>query len=128
MLDIGIIKEFLQSYLENIKLPKNINLDDLAGVFIDYCENDYYDWLKDNANSFFIGNDGIDWNIIAEKIQKNKKQQINGSKNIPLDVLNGRIKSTTPTQSEFLPCGLCRTKARLQNLLEHSRLVLCGHL
>ena len=65
MLSKTVIKKFLQSYLENIEIPQNINFDSMADVFIDYCEDDYYEWLKDNANSFFSGNDGIDWNAIA---------------------------------------------------------------
>lgn len=73
MLDKEVIKEFLKSYLEDLDVPKSINMNDLADVFIEYCENDYYEWLKDNANSFFSGNNGIDWNSIAKKIQKKKK-------------------------------------------------------
>lgn len=73
MLDREVIKEFLQSDLEDIEIPPNINFDDLVDVFIDYCEDDYYEWFKDNANSFFSGNNGIDWDAIAEKIQKKKK-------------------------------------------------------
>ncbi len=75
MLDKQVIKEFLEEYLEDIEIPKNINLDNLADVFIEYCENDYYEWIKDNANSFFKGNDGIDWVSIAKKIKIKKKGQ-----------------------------------------------------
>lgn len=74
MLNKQAVKEFLKEDLEDIEIPKNISLDDLADVFIEYCENDYYEWLKDNANSFFSGNNGIDWNSIDKKIQKKKKQ------------------------------------------------------
>lgn len=40
MLDKETIKEFLEEYLEDIGIPKNINLDDLTDTFIKYCEND----------------------------------------------------------------------------------------
>lgn len=73
MLNKQAVKEFLKEDLEDIEIPKNISLDDLADIFIEYCENDYYEWLKDNANLFFSGNNGIDWNSIAKKIQKKKK-------------------------------------------------------
>ena len=72
MLDKEVIKEFLQSDLEDVEIPTNINFDDLADVFIDYCEGDYYEWLRDNAKSFFSGDNGIDWDSIAGKIQKKK--------------------------------------------------------
>lgn len=73
MLNKQAVKEFLQSDLEDVEIPKNIDFDDLVDVFIDYCEDDYYEWFKDNANSFFSGDNGIDWNSIAKKIQKKKR-------------------------------------------------------
>lgn len=73
MLDKETIKEFLESFLEDLDIPQNIDINDLADVFIDYCEDDYYEWFKDNAKSFFSGNNGIDWDAIAKKIQKKKK-------------------------------------------------------
>ena len=73
MLNKQVVKEFLQSDLEDVEIPQNINFDDLVDVFIDYCEDDYYEWLKDNAKSFFRGDNGIDWDSIAEKIQKKKQ-------------------------------------------------------
>lgn len=73
MLDREVIKKFLQSDLEDVEIPQNINFDDLVDVFIDYCEADYHEWLKDNAKSFFKGNNGVDWDSIAEKIQKKKQ-------------------------------------------------------
>ncbi len=73
MLDKKVIKEFLEGELENIEIPKNIMFDDLVDVFIDYCEDDYYEWFRDNAKSFFYGGvNRIDWNSIAEKIRKKK--------------------------------------------------------
>lgn len=73
MLDKQVIKEFLEEYLEDIEIPKNINLNNLADVFIEYCENDYYEWLKDNAKSFFYSSDGIRWDYVLQKIRDKKK-------------------------------------------------------
>lgn len=75
MLNKQVVKEFLQSDLEGIEIPQNINFDDLVDVFIDYCEDDYYEWFKDNAKSFFSGDNGADWDSISEKIQKKKQLQ-----------------------------------------------------
>lgn len=73
MLDKEVIKEFLGSFLEDAEIPKNINMDDLADAFIDYCESDYYEWLKDNAKSFFYGPDEIRWDYVIQKIREKKK-------------------------------------------------------
>ena len=75
MINKQIVKEFLQSDLEDIAVPQNIDFNDLVDVFIDYCKDDYYEWFKDNARSFFRGNNGIDWDSIFEKIEK-KKQHV----------------------------------------------------
>ena len=75
MLNKQTVKEFLESDLEDVEIPQNINFDDLVDVFIDYCEDDYYEWLNDNARSFFSGDNGVDWDSIAEKIQKKKQLQ-----------------------------------------------------
>ncbi|MBU3925513.1 hypothetical protein KKB43_00455 [Patescibacteria group bacterium] len=73
MLDKEVIKDFLESFLEDIEIPKDVNMDDLANIFIDYCESDYYEWLKDNAKSFFYSSDGIRWDYVIQKIRDKKK-------------------------------------------------------
>jgi len=74
MLDKEVVKEFLEEELKDIEIPKNIKFDDLIDVFIDYCEDDYYEWFKDNAKSFFYGGvNGINWDSITERIRGRKK-------------------------------------------------------
>ncbi|MBI4244614.1 MAG: hypothetical protein HY606_11040 [Planctomycetes bacterium] len=59
--------------LEEIKIPKNIKLNELAECFSQYIENDYYDWLKDNFKSFFnYGNP--DWEWVKERIKSTVMQ------------------------------------------------------
>lgn len=72
MLDKKVIKDFLKSFLEDTKIPKNIGMNDLADTFIDYCESDYYEWLNDNAKSFFYSSDGIRWDYVIQKIKDKK--------------------------------------------------------
>jgi hypothetical protein len=73
MLDRVVIKEFLKEELEGVKIPSDICIDNLVETFCKYTEDDYYDWLKDNFNSFF--DDGSpDWNLIREKIERYQKE------------------------------------------------------
>ncbi|MBI1806578.1 MAG: hypothetical protein HYR76_05950 [Ignavibacteria bacterium] len=55
MLNRKVVKEFLSQRLRDsaIKLPSNISTEDLVEAFCHYVEDDYYDWLKDNFNTFF---------------------------------------------------------------------------
>ena len=73
MLNRVVIKEFLKEELEGVKIPSDISIDNLVETFCKYTEDDYYDWLKDNFNSFF--DDGSpDWNLIRERIEKYQKE------------------------------------------------------
>jgi hypothetical protein len=71
MLDRDVVQEFLEERLEEveIKLPKDIKMEDLTEVFCLYTEDDYYEWLKDNYKSFF---EGMDWNWIRERIKQTR--------------------------------------------------------
>ena len=72
MLDREVVKEFLEEELEDIEIPKSISMQDLVETFCKYTENDYYEWLKDNFESFF-GNDDSgepNWKWIKKQIQK----------------------------------------------------------
>lgn len=68
MLDRGVVKEFLVEELEGIEIPKGISKEALTEAFCQYVEDDYYEWLKDNAKSFF-NRGNPDWNWIAEKVR-----------------------------------------------------------
>ena len=55
MLDRGVVKEFLVDELKEreINIPRDITGRSLVETFCRYTENDYYEWLKDNFQSFF---------------------------------------------------------------------------
>lgn len=69
MLDREVIKEFLRDQFRprDWKLPKGITWDFLSEVFCQYIEDDYYEWLKDNFQSFF-NHGNPDWEEIKGKI------------------------------------------------------------
>ncbi|HBY56450.1 MAG TPA: hypothetical protein DEG96_01075 [Candidatus Atribacteria bacterium] len=53
MLDREAVREFLEEELEGMEIPENIPKETLVEAFCKYVEDDYYEWLKDNFNSFF---------------------------------------------------------------------------
>lgn len=68
MLDRGVVKDFLDEELEGIEILKNLSREATTEAFCQYVEDDYYEWLKDNARLFF--NDGNpDWTWIAKKMK-----------------------------------------------------------
>lgn len=74
MLDIDVVKEFLEKQFEDleIQIPKGIAEDVLVETFCKYVEDDYYEWLKDNFKSFFNHGDP-DWLWIKKRIKHNSK-------------------------------------------------------
>lgn len=71
MLDRQVVKEFLEDKLEEVEIPEDISFDELVEMFCKYCEDDTYEWLKDNFKSFF-NHENPDWKRIREKIKKYK--------------------------------------------------------
>ena len=69
MLDREVVEEFLDLELEELGLevPKDIPRKALVDAFRHYAEDNYYDWLKENFNSFF-NNGNPDWGWIREQI------------------------------------------------------------
>ena len=70
MLDRDVVEEFLDCEFEDLELgiPKNIDKEALVEAFCQYVEDTYYEWLKDNFQSFF--DDGSpDWKWIRGKIK-----------------------------------------------------------
>ncbi|MCL5985435.1 MAG: hypothetical protein M1371_02590 [Actinobacteria bacterium] len=64
MLDRKVVKEFLDEEFRGlgIKKPKDIHKKDLVETFCKFVEDDYYEWVKDNFQSFFNhGNPDWDW-------------------------------------------------------------------
>ena len=73
MLDREVVKEFLNEEFSerDIEIPDDISEDVLVETFCKYVENDYYEWLKDNFNSFF---DERDWDWIKDRIEQYSKE------------------------------------------------------
>ena len=71
MLDRDVVKDFLEAQITcaGLHIPPNIRISDLVDAFVDYAENDYYEWLKDNFKSFFNHNDP-DWHWIGTRISQ----------------------------------------------------------
>lgn len=64
MLDRKVVGEFLDERLEELGIskPKDIPKGILVEAFCKFVEDDYYEWLKDNFQSFFDhGNPDWDW-------------------------------------------------------------------
>jgi hypothetical protein len=70
MLDRGVVEEFLDCKLKElkIKIPRDIKKEALVEAFCQYVEDDYYEWLKDNFKSFF-GDGELDWEWIRGRIK-----------------------------------------------------------
>jgi len=77
MLDREVIKEFLDEELKEsgIKIPKKISKAKLVEAFCRYVEDDYYDWIKENLQTFLNYGDP-DWDWIKERIEFYSKEEI----------------------------------------------------
>lgn len=71
MLDRDVVDEFLDSQFEEIEVepPPDIQKERLVEAFCQYVENDYYEWLKENFESFF-NHGNPDWGWIREKVEQ----------------------------------------------------------
>jgi len=69
MLDREAVGNFLdENFTEiNLEIPKDITRQDLIECFCQYVEDDYYEWLKDNFQTFFH-HGHPDWDLIKEQI------------------------------------------------------------
>ena len=70
MLDRDAVEEFLDSEFEDMELeiPEDIPKEQLVEAFCQYIEDDYYEWLKANFESF-LDHGEPDWEWIREKIK-----------------------------------------------------------
>ena len=68
MLDRDVIEDFLDCELEDMEIPADVDKQALVEAFCQYAENDLYEWLTDNCNSFFNHGDP-DWEWIKKKIK-----------------------------------------------------------
>lgn len=79
MLDREVVKEFFDEKLQEIgiDIPHDIPKELIVETFCKYVESDYYEWLKENFNSFFQrGNP--DWDWIRRSIVHYSKDWISG--------------------------------------------------
>lgn len=58
----------------NTPIPKHIKTKELVEAFCQFTEEDYYEWIKDNVQSFF-NHGNPDWAWIAEYIKKRKLKE-----------------------------------------------------
>ena len=73
MLDRGVVEELLDGELEGLEIPEGIPKDKLVKAFCQYTEDDHYEWLKDNFESFFNhGDPDREW--IRERLTVSEKQ------------------------------------------------------
>ncbi|MEW6456869.1 MAG: hypothetical protein AB1410_09195 [Acidobacteriota bacterium] len=77
MLDREVVKEFLEEELEGIEIPEDISFDNLVEAFCRYTEDNYYEWLKDNPQSFFhsLPEGKTDWNWIRGRIRDHLSEE-----------------------------------------------------
>jgi len=71
MLDRQVVEEFLNCEFGDLEIetPKSIKKEKLVEAFCQYIEDDYYEWLKDNFNSFF-NHGNPDWKWIRDRIKR----------------------------------------------------------
>ncbi len=74
MLDLKVIREFLEDNLEAYEIPKDISMKDLTRTFAKYVMDDYYEWLRDNFKWFFNHGDPS-WDTIRERIKEVKNEK-----------------------------------------------------
>ncbi len=74
MLDRQVVKQFLKEQIKymGMKRPRKVSEEVLVETFCGYVEADYYEWLKDNFNSFF-NHGNPDWNWIRQRIEQYQK-------------------------------------------------------
>lgn len=74
MLDRGVVKDFLEEQItcSGLEIPPDIKISCLVDAFVDYTQNDYYEWLKDNFKGFFNHNNP-DWHWIRTRISKRQR-------------------------------------------------------
>jgi len=76
MLDREVVEELLDCELEEIglEIPKDISKQELVEAFCQYSEDDYYEWLKDNFESFF-NHGNPDWEWVRGRIKQHSEMQ-----------------------------------------------------
>ncbi len=73
MLNRSRLEEFMELMFEEkrIEIPEDIEIDDVAEAFMQYCNDDLNEWLKAKFSDFFLQSSGetsIDWNWVRQNI------------------------------------------------------------
>jgi hypothetical protein len=74
MLDRKVVEEFFFEEIEDKSIPRRINKQELAEAFCQFATADYYEWLKDNFNSFF-NHGNPDWEWIEKFLQESNRKK-----------------------------------------------------
>jgi hypothetical protein len=76
VLDREIVREFLDEEFRDlgIKKPKDIYKEVLVETFCKFVEYDFYEWIKDNFQTFF-NHGNPDWDWIKARIKHYLKDQ-----------------------------------------------------
>jgi hypothetical protein len=71
MLDSKVVEEFVLEEMKDTDtdIPQRINKEELVKAFCQCVEEDYYEWLRDNFNSFF-NHGNPDWDWVEKYVQK----------------------------------------------------------
>jgi hypothetical protein len=71
MLDSKVVEEFVLEEMKDTDtdIPQRINKEELVKAFCQFVEEDYYEWLRDNFNSFF-NHGNPDWDWVEKYVQK----------------------------------------------------------
>jgi hypothetical protein len=48
----SLLRELFREEFQDLKINKNININDLEDEFLNYLKIDFYDWFKSNYNYF----------------------------------------------------------------------------
>lgn len=73
MLERKVVEEFLLEELEDVDISEKIRKEELVEAFCQFTEDDFYEWLKDNFNTFF-NHGNPDWNWIEKYVQQRIKR------------------------------------------------------
>jgi hypothetical protein len=71
VLNRKVVEEFLLEEMEAKIIPRIIDRKELVEAFCQFAEADYYEWLKDNFNSFF-NHGNPDWGWIEKYVHERK--------------------------------------------------------
>ena len=71
MLDSKVVEEFVLEEMKDTDtdIPQRISKEELVKAFCQFVEEDYYELLRDNFNSFF-NHGSPDWDWVEKYVQE----------------------------------------------------------